>query len=82
VSAARLETRAVLATGYRGGAEDGPFLTHAVEVVDDRERRALCGKVRPVNLADSGATDPDSVPTCPVCARRDPRRTIAPKVAK
>lgn len=68
----RYETRAVLAAAYVD--LDGRCLTHSV-VVDEKgqEQKVLCRKVRIESIADVGAMDPETRPTCSTCARIDPR---------
>ena len=40
--------------------------------VNDATGSAICGKVKDENLVGGGC-DRDAPPTCPVCAKRDPR---------
>lgn len=55
---------------YRAGY-DGPFLTHSY---DTDTGNPLCKRVKPEHLlCDPCSTDEDAAPTCPVCAKRDPR---------
>lgn len=66
------ETREVLAGAYR---ESNPksFLTHTVDVATEKP---ICSRVKPDHIADAGSLTPAeraAAPTCPVCARRDPR---------
>ena len=73
-----IETRAVLAGAYRGGRRSLKVtLTHAVEVYAGcYDIRVLCGGVDLDSLADSGSMNTSEPPTCPRCAKKDPR-TIA-----
>lgn len=64
-----IKTRAVLAAAYRG--RSSTLQTHAVNVRTDL---ALCGRVKPESIADESATDENAPATCPLCAKRDPRR--------
>lgn len=53
--------------------EEGNFLTHSYDVVTGNP---LCKRVKADHLlCDPYSTDgiEDSKPTCPVCAKRDPR---------
>lgn len=79
VRPARVETRAVLASAYRVASEGRGVhratLTHAVEVLaDGTPIRTLCATVLVASLADVDATDAAAAPTCPRCAKLDPRR--------
>lgn len=48
--------------------------THTIETAQDGSQHVLCGKVKLESmLQDECATDPQSRPTCPACAKRDPR---------
>lgn len=71
-------TREVLADAYKGKRRSlDALLTHAVERDDDeRLVRVLCDRVELDSIADGGSLDEadwHKPPTCPVCARRDPR---------
>lgn len=70
-----IETREVLAGAYLRSDDRRAFLSHAVEVEGIRPVRVLCGRVKPDNICDASAAPEsiDTLPTCPVCARRDPR---------
>lgn len=83
-----VETRGVLAGAYLRGDDRRVFLTHAVEVEPVTSEfgdytspvRVLCGRVKPDNICDASA-DPAGItkaPTCPTCARRDPRGNSTP----
>lgn|GEM_PF-1951987 len=77
------ETRAVLAAAFRGtrGVPSGwrpppasSLLTHTVELDGNGNyRRVLCMRVKLENIADPCSGDIYQRPTCPTCARRDPR---------
>lgn len=50
----------------------GECLTHTVNLDTDQP---LCKRVKATSLLDDTcATDPNAAPTCPTCAKRDPRR--------
>lgn len=74
------ETREVLAAAYPTRAIERrtqkTFLSHTVEINENRsEVRVLCKRVKLEHICDPGA-NPNGLqdkPTCPVCARRDPR---------
>ncbi len=78
-----IETRAVLAGAYEGGARRKhaaaqAFLTHAVQVDETTgyDVRVLCGRVNVENICDRGGNGPgetEARPTCERCATRDPR---------
>lgn len=74
------QTRAVLAACYLGPNKSGSLsgrrrmLTHTVEVDDATGHfKLLCSRVSELSLADEYADDPNKLPTCPECLRRDPR---------
>lgn len=47
---------------------------HHTHTVDAATGEAICGKVKADSLlGDECATDPAGRPTCPTCAKRDPR---------
>lgn len=74
------ETRAVLAAAYpwsnppaslSGHTPSRNMLTHVIETDDTgAEIKVLCGRVRLDSIADSGAEDVNSTPSCAICARR------------
>jgi predicted GNAT family acetyltransferase len=67
----KLQTRALLATSYRGGRSKlDVTLTHTL---DATKGKTLCGRVTELRMADADATDPHAPPTCPACLARDPR---------
>lgn len=45
-------------------------LTHAVEIVNDRIIRVLCGRVKPEHILDDWALMTDDLPTCTACQRK------------
>lgn len=47
----------------------GPFLTHAVEVVDGHMVRVLCNRVKLKHCTDDQCCWTDEAPTCEYCAR-------------
>lgn len=73
-------TRGVLAGAYRGrDVSKRPLLTHTVSV-DERgymNGGPLCNRVPADHICDDDR-DTEARPTCPVCAKRDPRFKIAP----
>lgn len=72
----RYETRAVLAGAYRGkAARLHATLTH---VLDTKQGRTLCGRVKADSLADAGATATDAAATCEACNQKDPRNQNGP----
>ena len=68
------ETRAVLAGAYVGRLAGRTLLTHSVAIDHSSgapvESQVLCMRVRLDSLADRGAMDPYTVPTCKSCNRR------------
>lgn len=69
------ETCAVLAGAYKGKRlSQRSTLTHTVRLNEGRFAEVLCGTVDLDSMADSEADDPDAPPTCPRCAKKDPRR--------
>lgn len=71
----KYETWAVLAGAYRGAdLSKRSLLTHTVcEPFVRGVERVLCRKVNMDSLTQSEEAGIDSKPTCPVCAKRDPR---------
>lgn len=71
---ATYETHAVLAGAYKGRRLSlRNTLTHSVVLENDRFSKVLCATVDIDSMADSEADDPNARPTCPKCAKRDPR---------
>lgn len=67
----RYITVGVLAGAYKAAKT---LLTHTMKVdAEGRSEEVLCDRVDLDNLADEYSGDADARPTCPVCARRDPR---------
>jgi hypothetical protein len=75
--ATTFETRAILGGAYKGKrASLKAMLTHAVEIdAAGSEIRVLCGRIDLDSLADCFSGDTTKAPTCPRCAKKDPRRT-------
>ena len=73
----KIETRSVLAGAYRGkSAKLAATLTHAVYVDPNDDTLPpvpLCRGVDPDNIADPYASQVAATPTCPKCAKLDPR---------
>lgn len=68
------ETRAVLAGAYKGKRLSLRTLhTHTVRLDDGRFAEVLYKTVELDSMADSEADDPNVPPTCPRCAKKDPR---------
>lgn len=64
-----IETRAVLAGAYKGGAA-ARLLRHVVRIdADGNAIAVLCRRVDLDSLADRFAGDPLARPTCPECLR-------------
>jgi hypothetical protein len=73
MSAAKCETRAVLAGAYKGQrASLKSLLTHAVWLDDQgNDRGVLCQGVKLYSIADPNAgVDVNSIPTCARCAAK------------
>jgi hypothetical protein len=69
-----IKTRAVAGAAYRA-SDIRSCLTHAV---DQGTGLPLCKRVKAENLLDDMyATNEDAAPTCPGCAKRDPRKLAA-----
>jgi hypothetical protein len=68
-----IKTRALLGAAYRRA--DAVPRTHAINLATGA---ALCGRVKPEHVADEEATNEDLPATCPVCAKKDPRRPQHP----
>jgi len=68
------ETRAVLAGAYVGRLAGRTLLTHSVAIDHSSGRpeevQVLCMRVRLDSLADRGAMDPYTAPSCKSCKRR------------
>lgn len=64
-----VETDAVCAGAYRGQIKN--TLTHSFHVASTT-LRTLCGQIEVDNLAGDPALT-HTVPTCPRCAKKDPR---------
>ncbi len=68
------ETHAVLAGAYKGKRLfERQLHTHTVRLDNGRFAEVLCKTVELDSVADSEADDPDAPPTCPRCAKKDPR---------
>ena len=66
------KTSDVTSSAYtRKQIDAGAFLTHSY---DTTTGSPLCKRVKAEHLLyDPYSTDEDAAPTCPVCAKRDPR---------
>lgn len=68
------ETRAVLAGAYKGKRlSERQLLTHTVRLDDGRFAAVLCGTVDLDSMAECEEDDIEAEPTCPRCAKKDPR---------
>jgi len=69
----RYQTREVLAGAYRGrSVSDRTLLSHLVDTEDPQER-AMCGRVKPDQIADEYSrveSERYARPSCPACAKK------------
>jgi hypothetical protein len=51
--------------------DEGNFLSHAYDTVTGSP---ICKRVKPEHIIEYCGEGEDSRPTCPVCAKKDPRK--------